>query len=152
MHLILFKVSSCNKCHLKYNPIPFDKEFGVGEFQCICSNKFRQWCSKDEYSQCKKCNNYCHPKIITVKPNTNRPKQNGYAKRKITSFFGKYSCNKCYDIYVDMGSGLVFRPNTFRYNYTKNDEKKSYDSGSYLKFSIFMIKQYQFHEKFIFIL
>lgn len=78
------KVSVCIRCKNKYDPVPFDKEFGICEFKCnICSSQFYKWCSKDGYIQCKKCNNNCQPiKIIINSQN-----------RNITPFNNNNSCS-----------------------------------------------------------
>lgn len=64
------------KCKVKYDPIPFNKEFGIAEFRCqICTHEFYHWCPKDGFSVCKKCNNTCYPVKILPKTQTNIKKK-----------------------------------------------------------------------------
>ena len=45
------------------------KEFGIGKFDCVCSNIFYGWCSKDGFSLCKKCGVKCYPLKFSINPN-----------------------------------------------------------------------------------
>ena len=62
-------MSICNKCKKKYDPIPLQKEFGVGQFHCVCSNIFYGWCSKDGFSLCRKCGVKCYPLKFSINSN-----------------------------------------------------------------------------------
>lgn len=66
------QVSACIKCNKKYVPLPYNKEFGIGEFHCECSNKFYEWCSKESSSVCRKCNNLCKPLRISINTKLSR--------------------------------------------------------------------------------
>ena len=65
------QVSNCARCRNKYDPIPFEKEFGVAEFKCPCSNQFYQWCAKDGFSVCKRCGHMCAAGKILVNSRQN---------------------------------------------------------------------------------
>ncbi len=99
------QVSACNRCHQKYQPVPFNKEFGIGEFVCICSNEFREWCEKDSQSSCRKCNRICHPTKIILDSRKQKIDDKSYRHK-----FGKKRCHKCSDTQIDMEKTIIFKP------------------------------------------
>ncbi|XP_035668850.1 shiftless antiviral inhibitor of ribosomal frameshifting protein-like isoform X2 [Branchiostoma floridae] len=51
-------VSRCNKCQVKYDPIPKDLEYGIGKFTCQhCGNTFTGWAQYNKPADCHNCNN-----------------------------------------------------------------------------------------------
>ncbi|XP_078579785.1 shiftless antiviral inhibitor of ribosomal frameshifting protein-like [Branchiostoma floridae x Branchiostoma japonicum] len=51
-------VSRCNKCQVKYDPIPKDMEYGIGKFTCQhCGNTFTGWAQYNKPADCHNCNN-----------------------------------------------------------------------------------------------
>ena len=64
------KVSRCRECHIRYDALPRDKEFGVGRFTCTkpsCKRVFFAKCKATDILPCRKCmtivkNPYIHPR------------------------------------------------------------------------------------------
>ncbi|CAL1528715.1 unnamed protein product [Lymnaea stagnalis] len=50
------EVSKCKQCSKKYDPIPRDKEWGIGKFLCECGNEFTGFGEMSfTKSECYKC-------------------------------------------------------------------------------------------------
>ncbi|GFO42021.1 repressor of yield of denv protein homolog [Plakobranchus ocellatus] len=59
------EVSRCHRCKVKYDPIPKDKEWGWGKFECPCGNEFTGYAIMGlTESICFKCNTSCPVKNI----------------------------------------------------------------------------------------
>lgn len=59
------EVSKCNRCGVRYDPVPRDKEWGWGLFQCErCQNEFGGFCGMWMTSPCFKCGNKVQPFCI----------------------------------------------------------------------------------------
>jgi hypothetical protein len=121
------QVSTCVKCKKKYEPIPYEKEFGICEFKCnTCSQEFYKWCSKEGFIQCRNCQTICKPiKILINEQNLLNSTSNSCISivnnnnnnnRKNNSF--KYYCKYCSDTNINLSSPIVFRPQNSRiYDY-----------------------------------
>ncbi|CAL1528716.1 unnamed protein product [Lymnaea stagnalis] len=49
-------MSKCNQCKKIYDPIPKDKEWGIGKFLCECKNEFTGFGEMNvTESKCYKC-------------------------------------------------------------------------------------------------
>ena len=49
-------VSTCHTCHVRYNALDREKEFGIGRFICLpCDNTFYARCDATEMHLCFKC-------------------------------------------------------------------------------------------------
>ena len=58
-------VSSCMKCHVRYDALERHREFGVGRFICIeCNHNFYVWCTAIDRLECFKCNQFAGPPYI----------------------------------------------------------------------------------------
>lgn len=62
-------VAKCNHCHVKYDALPRDKEFGIGRYRCTnCNHSFFSRCEATSERPCFNCDNtvrtpYIHPKF-----------------------------------------------------------------------------------------
>lgn len=69
-------VSKCNKCRVKYDALPRDKEFGIGRYQCTqCKHSFFLRCEATSEQSCFNCKStiktpYIHPKFRPLPPPT----------------------------------------------------------------------------------
>jgi hypothetical protein len=64
---------------MKYQAIPYEKEFGICEFNCsVCSSQFYRWCSKQGAIECKKCYNICKPVKVIVNNTQNKTQNDSY--------------------------------------------------------------------------
>ena len=106
------QVSACNRCHQKYQPVAFNKEFGMGEFVCACSNQVREWCEKCSQSTCRKCNRICNPSKIILDPKKEKTNGNIYRPTRLNDQqkIGRIRCNRCSDTQIDMESTVIFKP------------------------------------------
>ena len=63
-------VSRCRKCHIRYDALDREKEFGIGRFQCTkpaCKRVFFAKCQATDVLRCRKCKTpvgspHIHPK------------------------------------------------------------------------------------------
>ncbi|XP_076465622.1 shiftless antiviral inhibitor of ribosomal frameshifting protein homolog isoform X1 [Babylonia areolata] len=75
------EVSRCRVCKQKYDPVPKEEEWGLGEFVCVCDNVFlgKAWMSHTK-SPCYKCGFHASP--VQILPPTKRsgprPRKSGY--------------------------------------------------------------------------
>lgn len=58
------EVSKCHRCHVKYDPVPRDKEWGWAVYSCQCGNEFSGHGCYDVGSQCYKCRSIAYPTEI----------------------------------------------------------------------------------------
>ena len=75
-------VSSCRKCHVRYNALDHSKEFGLGRYICLpCDNTFFARCEATEKHICLKCDKLTGPPYISprFKPIYHKTK---YKKRR----------------------------------------------------------------------
>ncbi|XP_059174304.1 shiftless antiviral inhibitor of ribosomal frameshifting protein homolog [Physella acuta] len=69
------EVSKCNRCKVKYDPIPRDKEFGIGKFLCECGNEFTGFGEMNvTSSKCYKCGQMV-PVDHMLPPRKDRPRK-----------------------------------------------------------------------------
>ncbi|XP_071502661.1 shiftless antiviral inhibitor of ribosomal frameshifting protein-like [Diadema antillarum] len=80
-------VSRCPRCHVRYDPIPKEREFGWGKYRCPnCGNVFTGRAQAGVPAPCFKCNQMVQPAEIGPKPSTDdrdrRPR-------------GRHACEAC---------------------------------------------------------
>ncbi len=69
--LIMKPVSTCNRCHKRYDALPRDKLFGIGRYICQNSHTFFRFCHATLSYRCMKCyemvyHPHIHPKYLNV--------------------------------------------------------------------------------------
>lgn len=70
------EVSKCNRCRVRYDPVPRDKEWGWGLFRCDrCQNEFSGFCGMWQTSPCFKCGNTVLPYCIRPPDQSNRQRR-----------------------------------------------------------------------------
>ncbi len=79
LKMLFLKVSKCKSCKNKYDPIPVDLEYGVGFFECECSNRFTGKSQMGHTSRCHDCMALCKPKYIINKRDDNRVRRSSKA-------------------------------------------------------------------------
>ena len=58
-------VSTCHKCHIRYDALDREKEFGIGRYICEpCGHTFYARCEATEMHECYKCNHLVGPPYI----------------------------------------------------------------------------------------
>lgn len=58
-------ISTCNSCHVCYDALDRDEEFGIGRFICIpCDHTFYARCEATEMQECFKCSKLTGPPYI----------------------------------------------------------------------------------------
>lgn len=59
-------VSTCNSCHVRYDALDRDKEFGIGRYICeSCEHTFYAWCEATRMQECYGCNSLTGPPFIS---------------------------------------------------------------------------------------
>lgn len=59
------RVSTCPKCHIRYDALGPEKEFGIGRFICLpCDHIFYAWCEATGSEVCFKCHDPTGPPYI----------------------------------------------------------------------------------------
>lgn len=59
-------VSTCNRCHVRYDALDRDKEFGIGRYICeSCEHTFYVWCEATSMQECYGCNSLTGPPFIS---------------------------------------------------------------------------------------
>ncbi|XP_002739952.1 shiftless antiviral inhibitor of ribosomal frameshifting protein homolog [Saccoglossus kowalevskii] len=70
-------VARCNKCNVKYDPIPKDKEYGVGTYECTqCGRRFTGKARADVAAMCYDCHIMVLPMGIGHRPRGPRRTRN----------------------------------------------------------------------------
>ena len=58
-------VSTCKICHVRYDALERDKEFGIGRFMCLdCDHAFYARCEATEFHVCYRCHKLAGPPYI----------------------------------------------------------------------------------------
>lgn len=59
-------VASCYSCHIRYDALAREKEFGIGRYIChVCEHTFFVWCEATQLQVCYECNTVAGPPFIS---------------------------------------------------------------------------------------
>ncbi|XP_042309819.1 shiftless antiviral inhibitor of ribosomal frameshifting protein isoform X2 [Sceloporus undulatus] len=84
------QVSRCYMCRSRYDPVPYNKMWGVAEFQCTsCGHTFRGWAQMGNASPCYRCRTPVFP-ICIIPPQ----KTQGHRGRQQHSCFAEDCYNR----------------------------------------------------------